>query len=316
MTYEIDEILNEAVMTGVPSIIVEGVDDICIYSEIAKENTPFAVEVYAVEHVSGFGQGCEEVLRAISEIEDIQSSKHKTSDYVLGIIDKDVRDFRGETPESEAVLMLKHYSIESHFVSQTIVQHALKACTRSSHEMITDELCSFIMREIEGRLLRLYYFSLEALKKSLVRGYDAAFCYSYGYGRLKDEKARELISSKRQELDSFAADQNIEQSITSLKRIARGKWLIDVFAEELVLCINDLQGLCKDSVIESCRSCLNLAFEKCLYKVREGINKNTIKTIALSNISGPEFLYIAQRISSLKGSVILQQTYIGTTTQQ
>ncbi|WP_312921057.1 hypothetical protein [Stutzerimonas nitrititolerans] len=315
MTYEIDEILNEAVMTGVPSVIVEGVDDICIYSEIAKDNTPFSVEVYAVEHISGFGEGCEEVLRAISEIEAIRSSKHKTSDHVLGIIDKDVRDFRGEAPESEAVLMLKHYSIESHFVSQTIVQYALKTCTRSSHEMITNELCDFITREIEGRLLRLYYFSLEALKKSLVRNYDAAFCYSYGYGRLKDERAKELITAKKDELDAFAAEKNIEKSIVSLKGIARGKWLIDVFAEELVLCINDLQGLCKDSAIESCRSCLNQAFDKCLYKVREGVNKNTIKSIALSNITGPEFVYIAQRISSLKGSVVSKQGSIGAVLQ-
>lgn len=34
---EIDEILNEAIMTGVPSIIVEGVDDLSIYSALFKD---------------------------------------------------------------------------------------------------------------------------------------------------------------------------------------------------------------------------------------------------------------------------------------
>lgn len=307
LTYEIDEILNEAVMTGVPSVIVEGVDDICIYSEIAKKNIPFPVEVYAVEHVSGFGQGCEEVLRAISEIEGIHSSKHKASDHVLGVIDKDVRDFRGELPVSEAVLTLRHYSIESHFVSKTIVQHTLTLCTRSSHDMVTDELCEFIMSEIEKRLLNLYYFSLEALKKAIVRDYDAAFSYSFGYGRLKDQNAQKLIAAKKQELDAFAATHKIDESISVIKRIASGKWLIEVFSEELVACINDLQGLCKESAINSCRSCLNSAFEKCLYKMRDGINKNTIKSLAFSNVTGPEFDYIAQRISSLKGNTPVTQ---------
>ena len=66
-SYEIDEILNEAIMTGVPSIIVEGIDDVPIYSKISK-GLPFNVEVYAVENISGYTEGCEQVISAIKNI--------------------------------------------------------------------------------------------------------------------------------------------------------------------------------------------------------------------------------------------------------
>ncbi|NPS73173.1 hypothetical protein [Pseudomonas aeruginosa] len=302
MIYEVDEILNEAVMTGVPSIIVEGIDDICIYEGISKKS-PFLVEVYAVEYIDGFGEGCDEVVRAVSEIEQIPSSNHKVSDHVLGVIDKDVRDFRNELPESDAVLTLKYYSIESHFVSKAIIQHTLSLCTRSTQELVTEELCDFIMSELEPRLLKIYYHCLESLKNAVVRDYDAAFAYSYNYGRLRDTNAQRIINEKKEELDIFAASMSIDASMESIKRIARGKWLIEIFSEELLAYINGLQKMCKDGAVSTCKCCLNAAFDKCLYRIREGIGKNAIKGLAFSNTEGAEFGYIVQRISSLKGSV-------------
>ena len=50
--YEIDELLNEAIITGVPAILVEGIDDISVYDEISA-SVPFDVEVYAIENIEG-----------------------------------------------------------------------------------------------------------------------------------------------------------------------------------------------------------------------------------------------------------------------
>lgn len=299
MFYEVDEVFNEAVMTGVPAIIVEGIDDICVYEGLV-ERVPFDVEVYAVEFIQGYGQGCEQVIRAITDLENLPGGKHKLSKNVLGVIDKDVREYRNEIPVSDSIFVLKYYSIESHFVSRYIVESTLNLCTKSSRDMVSVQLCELIMKEIEVKILDLYYFSLESLRSSVDRNYTGVFSYSFAPGRIKDARAKELVSAKKDELDAFARSLNISLSMNTIKEIAKGKWLIDVFSEELINCIEGLQGKCKDKEIISCRSCLNSAYEKCLYRIRDGINKNTIKSLAVSNIHGNEFDYIVDRIASFR----------------
>lgn len=297
--FEIDEVLNESIMTGVPSLIVEGIDDIGIYIDLAKR-VPFDVEVYAVEHVEGYGQGCGEVIKAITALESLPPTQYKLSSYILGVIDKDVREYRGELPSSSAILVLKYYSIESHFISKAIIANTLRLCTKSSHEMINEELCDLIMSEIEVKLLDLYYHSLEALKNATHTGYAADFAYSYTPGRIKDVQAKALIQAKKAELDLFADSLNITKNMNSIKCIARGKWLIDVFSDELVTCIENLQNLCRVKTINSCLSCITTAYDKCLYRMKDGFNKNTIKSLAASHVAGVEFDYIVNRISELQ----------------
>ena len=88
--YEIDEILNEAIITGVPALIVEGIDDISIYDNLALK-VPFEYEVYAVENIEGFSEGCEQVILAVEELNTLESEAHELTNHVLGVIDKDVR---------------------------------------------------------------------------------------------------------------------------------------------------------------------------------------------------------------------------------
>ena len=64
----------------------------------------------------------------------------------------------------------------------SIIEHTLKLCTKANRELITEGLVQIIMDEIETKLLDLYYFSLESLRKSLERDYDADFSYSYSCG--------------------------------------------------------------------------------------------------------------------------------------
>ncbi len=296
--YEIDELLNEAVMTGVPSIIVEGIDDISIYSEISN-SVPFDVEIYAVESIEGYGEGCQNVINAIKELNALPNNKHRLVENVLGIIDKDVRDFREEMPDVEPILVLNNYSIESHFVSKTIIANTLNLCSKVNRELINDSLCSLIMDDIEYKLLDLYYFSLESLRNSLDRGYESCFSYSYTSGRINDTTIKKAIFNKRSELDIFASNHRLSPCLDTLKSIAKGKWLIDVFSEELLKSINNLQGLCEEHKIETCKSCVIKAFNKCLYRIREGVTKKTVKSLAYANTDGEEFLYIVNRIKNI-----------------
>ncbi len=297
--YEIDELLNEAIMTSIPILIVEGIDDISIYSKLANK-VPFDVEVYAVENIEGYGEGCSHVIKAIKELNRLPNSNHNLSNHILGIIDKDVRDFRGELPEVEPILVLNYYSIESHFVSKTIIKHILTLCTKANKELITDDLCELIMDEIEIKLIDLYYFSLESLKNAIEPDYEENFSYSFSCGRIKDSNTRELVLSKKDELDIFAVDMGVIPCLDTLKCITKGKWLIDVFSSELICSINNLKNQCKENRISSCKSCVTEAYDKCLYRIKDGFTKGAIKSLSLSNINGSEFDYIVDAITNIK----------------
>jgi len=159
-----------------------------------------------------------------------------------------------------------------------------------------------MMDEIETKLLDLYYFSLESLKNSLQPDYEASFSYSFACGRMKDQPTKDSVTSKREALDIFAADNELKPCLDTLKVIAKGKWLIDVFSSELVRSINNLKGMCEAQIISSCKSCVTEAYDKCLYRLRDGFTNKSIKSLALSNVNGSEFDYIAQRITNMKQS--------------
>jgi hypothetical protein len=120
----IDELFIEAIMTEVPCVLVEGIDDIEIYSQLS-EQLEVKPEVYAIETVKGFTVGCEQVIKAINRLDELPPCEHAIVDHMLGIIDKDVREFRNQLPQSEAILVLKYYSIESHFISSTVIEQLL-----------------------------------------------------------------------------------------------------------------------------------------------------------------------------------------------
>ncbi|MGI2180612.1 hypothetical protein [Shewanella frigidimarina] len=299
--YEIDEILNEAVMTGVPSIILEGIDDIEIYTRIA-ESANFQVEFYAVESIDGYGQGCDNVIAAVTDLNSIVSEKYKLENNVLGIIDKDVRDFRQELPSVEPMLVLNYYSIESHFVSKFIVESILDQCVKATRDILDDTLCKVIMDEIETKLLDIYYFSLESLKNALEPEYLADFSYSMKPGRLNDFKLKSTIYNKRDDLDKFAASKALTPCLNTLKIITKGKWLIDAFAIELINSIEGLKDKCRSHQIKTCKSCVIDAYDKCFYRIKDGFNKNTIVSLACTNVIGDEFNYIVDRINMIKKS--------------
>lgn len=263
LAYEIEEILNESVMTGVPSIIVEGIDDLEIYDKICSL-VSFKTEIYPVECIDGYAEGCNQVIKAIKDLSSISTKKYPLKEHILGIVDKDVRDFRGEIPEFDAILILKYYSIESHFISKSIIEKTLKYCTRVTKDLITDDLCGFLMSEIDRKLADLYYSSLEALKKSLYPDYTSVVSYSYALGRLQNEFTKQRIDEKRSDLDCFAKSLNLNNNLDTLKMISKGKWLIELFAKELAITIDELPKLCKENLVIRCKYCVSEAHKKCL----------------------------------------------------
>lgn len=297
--YEIDELLNEAIMTGVPSIIVEGIDDIAIYSKIF-EQLPFDVEIYPIESLEGYSEGCVEVINAIEFLNGIESNRHDLKKHILGIVDKDVRDFRDEIPSAQPILMLNYYSIESHFFSLSSIHACIDKLSRVSRDLISERLCSDIFSRIENRLYELFYFSLESLKAATDPGYSAIFYYSYPSGRMKDEVIKSELEQRKMFLDNFAGSLGLNFSINTLRKIAKGKWLIDVFAEELLKEMKMLRTLCRQQEIKTCKVCFTNEHGKCLYRLKDEVNRSVVKHIALSDVSGPELEYIIERVSAIK----------------
>ena len=124
--YEADELLNLAIMSKTPYVIVEGVDDIHIYEEIAK-SAQVLCEVYSVEMLEGLVGGNDGVIQAMESIESLNMPEGKSAkEFILGIIDCDARYYRGEMPVLESVLSLSVYSIESHFVSKFSIKPSIE----------------------------------------------------------------------------------------------------------------------------------------------------------------------------------------------
>lgn len=304
--YEIDEILNEAVMTGIPVIIVEGVDDIAVYCDIFR-SLSFPTEVYAIEHIDGYGEGCEHVIKAITELNSLDCNSEILRKNILGIIDKDVRDFRGEMPQVDHIFVLKYYSIESHFASKDSIEKVAKIALKGGSSLVNDSLCSFLKEQIDRKLLNLYYFSLEALRNAIDHSYESSFSYSCSYGKIRS--SGDFIQEKANDLDIFARENLLPPTIDTIKRISKGKWIFDFFANELISIFSQLNISCRNGDIESCKSCATESFDKCLYKFREGNTYKTFKNIIISNPTGSEFEYILDRVRSMQLELFQEQSY-------
>lgn len=297
--YEINELLNQAIITQTPVVIVEGTNDIKLYDEIVKV-VPFDIDVYAIEHVKGYSEGCEQVIRAIEELNQITNNKHKLSNYMLGIIDKDVRDYRQEIPKVQPLLVLKYYSIESHFISINILPEITALVIRGKSNMFDHEVYHSMMQEIEQAVQSLYYFSLEALHNAMDPNYNSEFSYSYPAGRLGDLNAKNKIEQKQDYLNDFASNLGIKNSINTIKIIANGKWLLDMFASTFLNILENLKDKCANNEINRCISCSNGSCDKCMYRIEEGFTKKTIKNLILSNVRKAEIDYIVDRIKCIR----------------
>lgn len=155
------------------------------------------------------------------------------------------------------------------------------------------------MHKIESKVFDLYYFSLEALKNSLEHGYVSLFRYSDRTGRMQDPQLRASIEAKKSDLDIFASQLGLSLTIDNLLLIAKGKWLLEKFCDEIMNTLKLLPDMCNANEIDICRSCLAQAYHKCMYRLRDGVTKRTIESFALNVVENDNFDYVLDRVSML-----------------
>jgi len=298
MKLSIDEIFAEAIMSSTPIVIVEGIDDIKTYTAIAKDAKPNA-EIYAVETIDGYSAGCGNVIDAIRELYSLQSNVHAIENYVVGIIDRDMREFRSELPTEKAILVLDFYSIETHFVEKEVFINIVDQFTLISPGMLGSAFLDDLYAKVENRLLDLYYFSLEAMKGALHSSYNADYQYSFANNRRKNEPTLSNVTNKISDLDQFAAQHNLTRDISSIKKIAKGKWLLLSFCEEVHLLLQNFSLYCGYLDSKKCQFCNAVINNKCIYKLKDGVSNKTIYSLAVNNTHLNTLQYIKNHIGNM-----------------
>jgi hypothetical protein len=300
MSYNIYDIFNGAIMTKTPAIIVEGVDDVKIYEAIAEQANKNC-NIHAVKWINGLTGGANAVEKAIKCLRDKESQRYPIEKFILGIIDRDAKTFRGELPLDGALLVLKYYSIESHFVTEDAIPFVLKNFTRAPGSLLRNLKPAVLMDNIQPKLMELYYFALEALATAIDDEYVSSFSYSDNAGKRNDGGTKSAVLGKSKALDEFAAKYELKPEIATLKAICKGKWLLSVFCESLHQELRSLQGMCATNAIHTCPSCATGNHQECLYKMKEGIANKTIYTL-LIDTQLPDLTYITQKVKMLSAA--------------
>ncbi|MGF6768879.1 hypothetical protein P3T18_001349 [Paraburkholderia sp. GAS199] len=298
MKMTIDEVLNEAIMSSTPAIIVEGIDDLKTYVSIANQALD-RFEVYAIETIAGHTGGCDAVVDAIRTLYALNDASHPVENFVLGIIDRDTREYRGELPAENAILTLNYYSLESHFVCEEVLSAALSQYARVHSDGLGPNFSLSLFESIEHDILDLYYFSLEALQCAIDENYATEFKYSYSINRRKQEPTNSNVRAKAPQLDQLAAQLGLQRNLDSLKKISSGKWLLLTFCEIMYSTLGDLANYCGKFGSEKCQFCRAAITGKCTYRMKEGVSNKTLYSTASENYHLPSLGYIKQRMSQI-----------------
>lgn len=234
METPLEELFNEAIMSETPLIIVEGIDDISVYEKIVNNSSIDNAQVMAIENIRDYDAGCDNIINAITYLQDMIVEKEENKKYILGIIDRDARFYRGDIPQLQGLFILKYYSYESHFVGDEGIKYILPLVTNCYDQMIDERVINVLQKDLNNKYYDLYYISLEALKNACVVDYHGIVGYSQKAGSVFSRDCKDLILRQlnKQALDSFASEKNI--NFSDLKSIAKGKWLIHVYAETIL----------------------------------------------------------------------------------
>lgn len=295
--YQADELLNLAIMEKIPYIIVEGINDIKIYEEIANlANTH--CEIYSVEMLEGLSGGNNGVIEAMEIVESLVMPNGKSAaQFMMGVIDRDARYYRNEMPSLGSIFSLNTYSIESHFVSKFSINLSINQLTRKSSR---DEIdVNSIYSKVEKNIFDVYYFSLDALRNAVDSSYQSVVAFSSSPGRRKDSHTIKQLLSRKDDLDAFADTFSLTSDFKSLRKFVKGKWLLTAYSEELFKEIEQLVAKCKSLEIKQCCMCKLDNSAPCLYQLKEGLNKNSLYTILMNFVNVPDLDYIRDAFKNL-----------------
>lgn len=291
-----DELLNLAIMTKKPVFIVEGWDDVPVYSRIAKE-AAVKCEIFASEALEEEKSGCVGVITNVTKIRQV-AQEFPIERHVLGIIDRDVRAYRNEIPDDPAVLTLAFNSIESHYVNADTVKYVLPKFTRADIDLAGAETCEEICLKIFERFDFLYYVSLEALRNACEPEYEALFGFKHTITAITKQNLHQHVMVKKEQLDEFAASHGLTYSIETLLLICKGKWLSETFFDLLFKMFGDLPALCGEAKIPQCQLCkFGNIQHKCLYSKIVSYTPGNLRADALHNCNLNTLDYIRDRFS-------------------
>ncbi|WP_288375726.1 DUF4435 domain-containing protein [uncultured Pseudomonas sp.] len=297
LKYSADELLGLAKISGTPIVIVEGFDDVPIYERIS-DSTSVSCLVFASENILCEAEGCEGVIRNISVIRDTCDGL-PVEKYILGIIDRDARFYRNTVPTDPALMILDFYSIESHFVSQHSVRYLIPRVTRATNRLIQEQLCEQIYNELRDRLMFLYLVSLEALKNACIPDYKSAFGYKDSIKSIVHRQLHTQLEQKKEQLIEFGSSLNLTGSWQDILKICKGKWILEMFTDELFAKIINLPDLCKLAEVNQCQFCAKGEVSKCLYKNPSFFSADIMRSQLFHNIECDELQYVRGRIKRL-----------------
>lgn len=297
LEYASDELLGLAMIMNTPIVIVEGYDDVPIYERLSAAAS-VDCEVYASENILRNKPGCEGVIENVGDIRDAADGI-AIEKYILGIIDRDARFYRNAIAADPAILVLKYCSIESHFANCESIQYVIPKVTRVTAKLMAEDLHGEINAQITNRLMFLYLVSLEALKNACEKDYDASFGYGHTIKSIINQKLHEALEAKREGLIVFGESLGLTSSWDDLLKICKGKWLLEMFSDELYNYIKDLPELCKESKISQCQFCAKGELSKCLYKNPVFFSADIMRNHFFHNLECGELGYIKARMARM-----------------
>lgn len=281
--YRINELLLNAQELNEKILLVEGVDDVRLYENMFDDEgyTVVAIEnIETIESVDGqrYQAGCDGVKRAIRDItEHEEGNTELISKNMLGIVDKDVSDYRGEELNSDIVVNLRYYAIENHFLEPETIYLLLKSFIKSA-KLVDEDLASNLFNDILVDMEVLYLITLDSLKGALDRDYTAVFGYSSVDGCYKNQSKLASLIERREELEQFSHEMGLPYDIGFLRSTTKGKWALQAFCEFLTIHVAGLAEKCRNNQIKQCQFCATGKHHHCLYRFNEGVNNKTLKS--------------------------------------
>jgi hypothetical protein len=261
-------------------------------SHISKEGN-----VYAIENIENYSEGCSEVIRAIRDLQTRINKRNRR--FLLGIIDGDVHYYRNTIPKLKCIFILKYYSFESHFISKLNLRNLARSLISNSKLNTSKEVIDYCYEEVNTKFGELYYYSLEALKRSLKPNYASVISYSTPAGTLYCNHFLPIIKQKKKRLTYFAKSKKIKFDIKNLKKIAKGKWLLHYFATSSLSRLNRLKVACNNGEITRCQFCSQGKLNKCLRRLNSNYSVDNVKSKLLTMFEENEFRYIFNRLNKL-----------------
>lgn len=300
LKYDLFDIMAAAIMIEEPILIVEGKDDFQIYDSLIKSINK-KVKVYQSNEFQDHYEGCEGVITCIEKLQTKYSERGDNVNKIIGIIDKDVRDFRQEIPNLKGLFITKHYSIETYFATLNNLRQLLSNITYNIIDEIDDEILHFLEDSFKESLDNLYMISLEALKNACKDEYDTTVGYDFSEHKVSASQFLEdvlpRLENKKVDLEIFASELNI--NLTNIKLIAKGKWYIYWYLNKIYPVIKDLKEKCRGNIITQCRSCKVGNFQDCLYKTKNDYRIDHLIEMMMTFIDDHECKDIFEIIDNL-----------------